>query len=134
MVTCFAAAGIVTFIRFFPEMKARYDYGLLILMLTFCLISVSGYRDDEVIHMAHKRVTTIIIGSITSVVICILICPVWIGEDLHKLVAGNLEKLGNFLEGIINLHITMFPQIYKLDRIYSYLRLLSQACAFYEIM
>ncbi|OAY52125.1 aluminum-activated malate transporter 2 isoform X2 [Manihot esculenta] len=95
----FIFAGIVTFIRFLPEMKARYDYGLLILMLTFCLISVSGYRDDEVIHMAHKRVTTIIIGSITSVVICILICPVWIGEDLHKLVAGNLEKLGNFLEG-----------------------------------
>ncbi|KAF2302525.1 hypothetical protein GH714_037052 [Hevea brasiliensis] len=95
----FIFAGIVTFVRFFPEMKARYDYGLLILVLTFCLISVSGYRDDEVIHMAHKRVTTIVIGSIISVVICILICPVWIGEDLHNSIAGNLEKLGNFLEG-----------------------------------
>ncbi|KAJ6670478.1 ALUMINUM-ACTIVATED MALATE TRANSPORTER 10 [Salix viminalis] len=33
--------------RFFPRMKERYDYGLLIFILTFCLISVSGYRDDE---------------------------------------------------------------------------------------
>ncbi|WCJ40091.1 aluminum-activated malate transporter 1 [Euphorbia peplus] len=92
-------AATVTFIRFFPKMKARYDYGLLILVLTFCMISVSGYRDDEVIHMAHKRVTTIIIGCVTTLLICIFICPVWIGQDLHCSIAGNLDKLANFLQG-----------------------------------
>ncbi|KAJ6345017.1 hypothetical protein OIU78_007824 [Salix suchowensis] len=35
----FLIAGMVTFARFFPRMKKRYDYGLLIFILTFCLIS-----------------------------------------------------------------------------------------------
>lgn len=96
----FIVAATVTFVRFFPKMKARYDYGLMVFILTFCLVSVSGYREDEVIRMAHERVVTIAIGSCTSLLVCILICPVWIGEDLHNQVADNLEKLGKFLEGI----------------------------------
>ncbi|KAE8705786.1 Aluminum-activated malate transporter 7 [Hibiscus syriacus] len=48
----FIIAAIMTFMRFFPKMKARYDYGLLIFILTFCLVSVSGYRNDQVLEMA----------------------------------------------------------------------------------
>ena len=81
-------------------MKARYDYGLLIFILTFSLVSVTGYREDKVLQMAHQRVTTIIIGSIIAIVICICIRPVWIGEELQNLIANNIEKLGNFLQGI----------------------------------
>lgn len=81
-------------------MKARFDYGILIFILTFSLISVSGYRNDEVIDMAHRRLSTILIGGASTVFICILICPVWAGEDLHKLTASNIEKLAIFLEGI----------------------------------
>lgn len=80
-------------------MKARYDYGLLVFILTFCLISVSGYRDDQVLHMAHKRVSTILIGGFTALLVCIVIYPVWAGDDLHNLVANNIEKLADFLEG-----------------------------------
>lgn len=101
------AAGIVTFLRFIPKIKARYDYGMLIFLLTFCLISVSGYRDEEVIEMAFERLSTIVIGSCTSVIVCIFICPVWIGVDLHNQIATNIEKLGNFLEGI---HIHIYIQ------------------------
>lgn len=95
----FLLAATVSFVRFFPRMKARYDYGLLIFILTFCLISVSGYRDNEVWHMAHKRVSTILIGGFTALSVCILIFPVWAGTDLHNLVANNIDKLANFLEG-----------------------------------
>ncbi|CAK7332019.1 unnamed protein product [Dovyalis caffra] len=94
----FVLATTVTFVRFFPRMKARYDYGLLIFILTFCLISVSGYRDDKVLDMAHRRVSTILIGGLTAVFVCICICPVWAGDDLHNLAATNIEKLGIFLE------------------------------------
>ncbi|GMP26690.1 hypothetical protein CsSME_00003030 [Camellia sinensis var. sinensis] len=71
----FILAAVVTFIRFFPRMKARYDYGLLIFILTFCLISVSGYRDDEVLEMTHRRLSTILIGGASAVIVCVCICP-----------------------------------------------------------
>ncbi|KAA8544347.1 hypothetical protein F0562_022385 [Nyssa sinensis] len=95
----FIVAAVVTFLRFIPKLKARYDYGLLIFILTFCLISVSGYRDDEVLEMARQRLFTILIGGATAVIICISICPVWAGDNLSNLVAGNLEKLASFLVG-----------------------------------
>ncbi|KAK4492290.1 hypothetical protein RD792_003093 [Penstemon davidsonii] len=95
----FLIASMATFVRFFPKLKARYDYGMLIFILTFCLITVSGYREDEVIEMAHERLSTILIGGSVSVFICIFICPNWAGEDIHKLIAANIEKLGSFLEG-----------------------------------
>ncbi|KAL2557306.1 Aluminum-activated malate transporter 2 [Forsythia ovata] len=95
----FFVASAVTFVRFYPKLKARYDYGFLVFILTFCLISVSGYRDDEVLDMAHKRLSTILIGGSAAVADYILICPVWAGEDLHNLVASNIENLGIFLEG-----------------------------------
>ncbi|XP_031260437.1 aluminum-activated malate transporter 2-like [Pistacia vera] len=94
----FVIASTVTFMRFFPSLKTRCDYGLSIFILTFSLISVSGYRDNEVLHMAHQRVSTIIIGTCTAIIVCISICPVWVGEELHNLVSSNMEKLGNFLE------------------------------------
>ncbi|KAL4611227.1 hypothetical protein ACB092_08G107600 [Castanea dentata] len=92
-------AAAVTFVRFFPTMKTRYDYGLLIFILTFSLVSVSSYREDKVLRMAHQRVTTIIVGSFIAIATCICIRPVWIGEELQNLVANNIEKLGNFLQG-----------------------------------
>ncbi|XP_065868499.1 aluminum-activated malate transporter 2-like [Euphorbia lathyris] len=95
----FLQAAITTFMRFFPKIKARYDYGMLIFILTFSLISVSGYRVDEIINLAHKRLSTILIGSSACLVISTLISPVWAGQDLHNLVALNMEKVANFLLG-----------------------------------
>jgi hypothetical protein len=95
-------------------MKARYDYGLMIFILTFSLISVSSYRENgEVLEMAHQRLTTIIVGSFTAIVICICIRPVWIGENLNNLVANNIEKLGKSLEGIsLSLSLSLSIYIY----------------------
>ncbi|KAK4492289.1 hypothetical protein RD792_003092 [Penstemon davidsonii] len=95
----FFIASIATYIRLSPKLKARYDYGMLIFILTFCLITVSGYREDEVIEMAHKRLSTILIGGSVTFFICVFICPNWAGEDFHELIALNIEKLGIFLEG-----------------------------------
>ncbi|KAG6632030.1 hypothetical protein CIPAW_13G130400 [Carya illinoinensis] len=95
----FIIVATVTFMRFFPALKARYDYGLMIFILTFCLVSVSSYQDDEVLEMAYERLYTIIIGSFIAIIVCICLWPVWIGETLQNKIANNLEKLGNFLEG-----------------------------------
>lgn len=95
----FAAAG-ATFFRFFPKIKQRYDYGIVVFILTFCLVAVSGYRVEELFELAHQRLSTILIGAAACMVISIFICPVWAGEDFHKLVASNIEKLANYLQGI----------------------------------
>ncbi|GAB4859851.1 hypothetical protein Ancab_011331 [Ancistrocladus abbreviatus] len=95
----FLLAAIFTYLRFFPKLKARYDYGLMVFILTFSLVSVSGCRVDKVINMAKKRMSTLLIGTSAAAIMCFLICPVLAGRDLRDLTAINLEKLGNFLEG-----------------------------------
>lgn len=93
------AAAASTFIRFFPQVKARYDYGMLVFILTFSLVTISGLQTDEILRLAQQRVLTILTGASTCVIISIFVYPVWAGEDLHKLVAQNINKLGDFLEG-----------------------------------
>ena len=93
------AATASSFTRFIPRIKARYDYGVLIFILTFSLVSVSGFRVDELFELAHDRLATIAIGGATCIIVSICVCPVWAGEELHKLVASNIEKLANYLEG-----------------------------------
>lgn len=86
--------------RFIPTLKP-YDYGLMIFILTFSMVSVSSYRTHDLGTIVLDRILTIIIGSVIAIVVCICICPVWNGEDLQNLIAKNIEKLGNFLEGIL---------------------------------
>ncbi|CAN0923442.1 Aluminum-activated malate transporter 2 [Linum grandiflorum] len=95
-------AGVVTYARFAPKLKARYDYGMMVFILTFCLVSVSGYRDDEVLKMAVRRVLTIVMGSCVCLLISLFVFPVWIGQDLHNHIASNLEHLASFLQGFEN--------------------------------
>ena len=85
-------------------MKARYDYGVLIFILTFAMVAVSSYRVEDLIEFAHERVTTIAVGVATCLFTTIFVCPVWAGEDLHNLAAGNLDKLAEFLEGTEQLY------------------------------
>ncbi|EEF48661.1 conserved hypothetical protein [Ricinus communis] len=95
----FIIAAAVSFTRFFPGSQARYDHGLVVFILTFSLILISGYREEGILKMAKERILTILIGACIVVLVTTCICPVWMGEDLHSLVAGNLDKLGTFLEG-----------------------------------
>lgn len=95
------AATASTFSRFFPRIKARYDYGVLIFILTFSLVAVSGYRVNEILELAHQRLSTILVGGATCIIISIFVCPVWAGEDLHKMIVSNMEKLASFFEGTI---------------------------------
>ncbi|XP_015900377.3 aluminum-activated malate transporter 8 [Ziziphus jujuba] len=95
----FLLAGASTFARFFPGIKAKYDYGVLIFILTFSMITVSGFRVGELLEMAHQRLSTILIGGSACIFISIFICPVWAGGDLHNLIASNIEKLAAYLDG-----------------------------------
>ncbi|XP_027189735.1 aluminum-activated malate transporter 10-like isoform X2 [Cicer arietinum] len=98
----FILASAATFSRFIPTVKARFDYGAMIFILTFSLVAVSGYRIDEVFPLAIQRISTVIIGTSLCIIISITICPVWAGLELYVLVIGNLDKLANSLQGCVD--------------------------------
>ncbi|KAI3938586.1 hypothetical protein MKW98_016091 [Papaver atlanticum] len=84
----FLVTAASTFTRFFPGVKARYDYGMVIFILTF----------NEILVVAGERLITILIGCVTCAVISIFLFPVWAGQDLHKLMCLNIEHLAVFLD------------------------------------
>nr|ABY52954.1 ALMT1-M39.2 variant [Secale cereale] len=97
-VLVFFVASAATFLRFIPEIKAKYDYGVTIFILTFGLVAVSSYRVEELIQLAHQRFYTIVVGVFICLCTTVFLFPVWAGEDVHKLASSNLDKLAQFIE------------------------------------
>uniref|UniRef100_A0A0E0KU23 Uncharacterized protein n=1 Tax=Oryza punctata TaxID=4537 RepID=A0A0E0KU23_ORYPU len=97
----FLLAAAATFSRFIPTVKARFDYGVTIFILTYSLVAVSGYRVDALVAMAQQRVSTIAIGIFICLAVCVLICPVWAGQELHRLTARNMDKLAGAVEACV---------------------------------
>ncbi|XP_059645383.1 aluminum-activated malate transporter 10-like [Cornus florida] len=100
-VSVFLLASAATFSRFIPVVKARFDYGAMIFILTFSLVTVSGYRVEKLIDLAHQRLSTIIVGISICIVIIMLIRPIWAGEELYLLIICNMDKLANSLDGCV---------------------------------
>ncbi|KAL1200666.1 Aluminum-activated malate transporter 12 [Cardamine amara subsp. amara] len=94
------AAG--TYIRFIPYIKKNYDYGVVIFLLTFNLITVSSYRVDSVINIAHDRLYTIVIGCGICLFMSLLVFPIWSGEDLHKTTVCKLRGLSRSIEACVS--------------------------------
>jgi hypothetical protein len=95
------AAAAATFSRFIPTVKARFDYGVTIFILTYSLVAVSGYRVDELVALAEQRLSTIAIGVFLCLAVCVLICPVWSGQELHRLTTRNMDKLADAIEACV---------------------------------
>ncbi|CAI9764135.1 unnamed protein product [Fraxinus pennsylvanica] len=94
-------SAAATFSRFIPTIKARFDYGAMIFILTFSFVSVSGYRVDKLFELAHHRLSTIAIGTSLCIFITMLFCPIWAGTELHYLITNNMEKLAASLNGCV---------------------------------
>ena len=93
-----------TLTRLSPKIKVRYDYGFMIFILTFSFIAISDYRDNTSQYQdAYRRLETILIGCALCIMISLLICPIWAGEELHKLIICNLEGLAGSIEGKANI-------------------------------
>ncbi|WVZ74240.1 hypothetical protein U9M48_022449 [Paspalum notatum var. saurae] len=97
----FLLAAAATFSRFLPTVKARFDYGVTIFILTYSLVAVSGYRVDELASLAQQRLSTIAIGIFLCLAVSVLICPVWAGQELHLLTTRNMDKLAAALEACV---------------------------------
>ncbi|CAL5018842.1 unnamed protein product [Urochloa decumbens] len=94
----FLLAAGATFSRFIPTVKARFDYGVTIFILTYSLVAVSGYRVDELAALAQQRLATIAIGIMLCLGVAVVVCPVWAGQELHRLTTSNMDKLAGALD------------------------------------
>ncbi|KAK9105681.1 hypothetical protein Scep_022525 [Stephania cephalantha] len=97
----FLLAVTATFSRFIPTIKARFDYGASIFILTFTVVSVSSYRIDNLFVFAQQRLSTVAIGASMCILVSIIISPIWAGRDLHFHITCNLEKLADSLDGCV---------------------------------
>lgn len=98
----FVIGFLSTYIRFFPQIKKNYDYGVVVFLLTFNLITVSSYRVQNVFHLAQQRLYTIAIGCGICLAMSFLILPYWSGEDLRRSTVYKLEGLARSIEACVN--------------------------------
>ncbi|EOA13165.1 hypothetical protein CARUB_v10026188mg [Capsella rubella] len=97
----FIIGSTITYMRFIPYIKKNYDYGMLVFLLTFNLITVSSYRVDTVIKIAHARLYTICIGIGICLFMSLLVFPIWSGDDLHKSTFTKLQGLSRCIEACV---------------------------------
>ena len=76
-------------------------YGAMIFILTyslvsffcwtFSLVSVPGYREAKLFQLAQHRISTIIVGTLLCIIISLLICPIWAGQELYMLLEHSQQ-------------------------------------------
>ncbi|XP_054810454.1 aluminum-activated malate transporter 12-like [Prosopis cineraria] len=98
----FIIGAAATYMRFIPYIKKNYDYGVVIFLLTFNLISVTSYRVDNVRKIAHERFYTIAIGCAISLFMSLLVFPNWSGQDLHESTIFKLQGLADSIQACVN--------------------------------
>ncbi|THG21901.1 hypothetical protein TEA_018056 [Camellia sinensis var. sinensis] len=67
---------------------------------------LSGYRDDEVLEMAHRRLSTILIGGASAVIVCVCICP-YVVLVLSR--ASSHLSIRQIMVGPILWHMLVWP-------------------------
>nr|GEU34432.1 aluminum-activated malate transporter 12-like [Tanacetum cinerariifolium] len=97
----FFIGAMSTYLRFFPNVKKNYDYGVVIFLLTFNLITISSYRVDDVLKIARQRLYTMAIGSGVCILMSLFVFPIWSGEDLHTFSVSKIEGLAKSIEACV---------------------------------
>ncbi|MBA0707537.1 hypothetical protein Golax_019574 [Gossypium laxum] len=88
---------ITSFMKLWPSF-IPYEYGFRVVLYTYCLIIVSGYRMGNPIGTAMHRLYSIAIGGFVAVFVNVLVFPIWSGEQLLKELVDNFNLLAAALE------------------------------------
>lgn len=77
-----------------------YEYGFRVILFTYCLIVVSGYRMGNPLRTAMDRLYSIAIGGFVAVLVNILVFPIWAGDQLHKELVASFNSIADSLQGL----------------------------------
>ncbi|KAJ6306672.1 hypothetical protein OIU78_021899 [Salix suchowensis] len=100
-VSLFFFGGAATYVRLNPNIKKKYDYGVMISILTFNLVSVSGLGGESVIEIARERFLMIVLGFAICICISFFVFPMWASDELHDSTASKFEGLASSIEGCV---------------------------------
>ncbi|KAI3741866.1 hypothetical protein L1987_59544 [Smallanthus sonchifolius] len=94
----FVFGAVATYCRMIPSIKRKCDYGVMIFILTFNLVAVSGLRADKILELARLRLVAIGMGVAVCIITNLLIFPMWAGDELHNLTSSRFNKLACCIE------------------------------------
>ncbi|XP_058076966.1 aluminum-activated malate transporter 12-like [Magnolia sinica] len=97
-ISVFIFGMAATYFRLVPSVKKKFEYGIVIFILTFNLVAVSGFRGEEIIKLAKDRLLTITIGFSISLFTSLLIFPVWAGDELHRSLKSKFDNVASSIE------------------------------------
>ncbi|ESW34408.1 hypothetical protein PHAVU_001G150200 [Phaseolus vulgaris] len=101
-VSVFIFGSFATYLRLIPSIKKRYDYGVMIFILTFNLVVVSGARVNvKVWELARERLLNILIGFIVCVCVSLFVFPLWASNELHDSIVSRFLDLANTIQGCL---------------------------------
>ncbi|XP_031130293.1 aluminum-activated malate transporter 8-like [Ipomoea triloba] len=94
----FILVALSNLARFFDPIENKYNDGVMVFILTFIMIAISGDRVEKIWKMCYQRVLAVIIANAICIIISIIVFPVWAAENLPNLVADNIDKVAKSLE------------------------------------
>ncbi|KAM7491444.1 hypothetical protein LguiA_034365 [Lonicera macranthoides] len=103
-ISIFLIGTITSFMKLWPPL-VPYEYGFRVILFTYCLIIVSGYRMGNPIRTSMDRLYSIAIGGIVAVLVNVLILPIWAGEQLHKELVSNFNSVADSLEECVRKYL-----------------------------
>ncbi|KEH23744.1 putative aluminum-activated malate transporter [Medicago truncatula] len=94
--------SVATYFRLVPKIKNRYDYGVVVFMLTFNLVVVSGARPGvKVWELARERLLNILMGFIIAICVNLFVFPLWASDELHDSIVSRFHNLANTIQGCL---------------------------------
>ncbi|KAF7021849.1 hypothetical protein CFC21_034732 [Triticum aestivum] len=101
----FLVGAATSFMKLWPSL-IPYEYGFRVILFTYCLIIVSGYRMGNPIRTAMDRLCSIAIGALIAVLVNVTIYPIWAGEQLHMELVANFSSLADSLEECVKKYLS----------------------------
>ncbi|XP_057511237.1 aluminum-activated malate transporter 9-like [Actinidia eriantha] len=103
-ISIFLIGTVTSFMKLWPSL-VPYEYGFRVILFTYCLIIVSGYRMGNPIKTSMDRLYSIAIGGIVAVLVNVLILPIWAGEQLHKELVASFNAVADSLEECVRKYL-----------------------------